>query len=204
MSDQDLYSITNEEIALLPKLAFNGTIKVIKTSDELDNELMALRKERVVGFDTETKPSFRKGENNLISIMQLATDSVALIVKLKETKVTNGLKQFLENPEIFKVGAAVRDDIKAIQKLRKINPEGFIDLQSLVPRYGIDSLSVRKMAAIVLGYKVSKSQQLSNWDADSLTEAQQQYAAVDAWACRLIYLKLLTFRPLNDVPKSNS
>jgi ribonuclease D len=185
-------SISKEEITLLPKAVFNGVIHIINSEEELNKWLPILLKQKLIGFDTETKPTFKKGDLNSIALLQLATSDIALLIRVKELGLPNQLIDLLESPTILKIGAAIRDDIKSLLKIKKFNPEGFIDLQSVVPEYGIESLSVRKMAAIVLGQKVSKSQQLSNWDAPSLTEAQQQYAAIDAWACREIYLKLIT------------
>lgn len=185
-------SISKEEIAQLPKVVFDGEILVIDNEDTLRQSLAFLKNEKILGFDTETKPSFKKGESNKIALLQLSTSKSALLIRVKSVGLPTELLKILEDPTVLKVGAAIRDDIKSLQKIRRFNPTGFIDLQSVVPEYGIESLSVRKMAAIVLGKKVSKSQQLSNWDAPSLTEAQQQYAAIDAWACREIYLKLIT------------
>ncbi|MDD3568767.1 MAG: 3'-5' exonuclease domain-containing protein 2 [Bacteroidales bacterium] len=184
--------ITKEEINQLPKAVYSGDIFVINSEDELLNHLPRLAKERIIGFDTETKPNFKKGQMNGIALLQLATPDLALLIKVKEVGLPKELIKILEDPTILKIGAAIRDDNRGLQKLGKFTPSGFIDLQNVVSEYGIASLSVRKMAAIVLGIKVSKSQQLSNWEATDYTEAQQQYAAIDAWACREIYLKLIT------------
>ncbi|MDY0254210.1 MAG: 3'-5' exonuclease [Tenuifilaceae bacterium] len=184
--------ITKEEINQLPKAVYSGDIFVISSEDELLKHLPRLARERTIGFDTETKPNFKKGQMNGIALLQLATPDLALLIKVKEVGLPKELIKILEDPTILKIGAAIRDDNRGLQKLGKFTPSGFIDLQNVVSEYGIASLSVRKMAAIVLGIKVSKSQQLSNWEATDYTEAQQQYAAIDAWACREIYLKLIT------------
>ncbi|MDX9848202.1 MAG: 3'-5' exonuclease [Tenuifilaceae bacterium] len=183
--------ITKEEVNQLPKAVYSGDIFVINSEDELIKHLPRLAKERIIGFDTETKPNFKKGQSNGIALLQLATPEIALLVKVKEVGLPKELVRVLEDRTILKIGAAIRDDNRGLQKVAKFMPAGFIDLQSIVAEYGIESLSVRKMAAIVLGLKVSKSQQLSNWDAPTYTEAQQQYAAIDAWVCREIYLKLI-------------
>jgi ribonuclease D len=184
--------ITKEEINQLPKAVYSGDIFVISSEDELLMHLPRLAKERIIGFDTETKPNFKKGQMNGIALLQLATPDLALLIKVKQVGLPKELIRILEDPTILKIGAAIRDDNRGLQKLGKFTPSGFIDLQNVVSEYGIESLSVRKMAAIVLGIKVSKSQQLSNWEATDYTEAQQQYAAIDAWACREIYLKLIS------------
>ncbi len=190
MSSAFLNTISNEEVAALPKLEFTGEIVVISSEEELIRWLPRLVTVSVLGFDTETKPTFRKGELNSIALLQLANSHLALLIRLKHTGITKPLISLLQNASILKIGAAIRDDLKALQKVKAFTPQGFIDLQNIVADYGIGELGVRKMAAIVLGKKVSKSQQLSNWNAPILSDAQQQYAAIDAWACREIYMKL--------------
>lgn len=184
-------TISNEDLALLEKAVYHGKIVVVRDEETLNTWLPMLQNDSIVGFDTETKPSFKKGEVNGIALLQLATSKVALLIKIKDVGLPKNLIDFLKNPNILKVGAAIRDDIKLLTKIKRFIPAGFIDLQNMVPNYGITSVSVRKMSGIVLGLKVSKSQQLSNWDLPNLSEAQQQYAAIDAWACQQIYLKLI-------------
>jgi ribonuclease D len=185
-------SISKEEVSNLPKIEFTGKIVVISAEDELNHWLPQLISQSILGFDTETKPTFRKGELNSIALLQLSNSKLALLFRLKQIGIPNALLDILQEPTILKIGAAIRDDIKSLQKIRTFAPAGFIDLQSIVPKYGIEDLSVRKMAAIVLKQKVSKSQQLSNWNAPALTQAQQEYGAIDAWVCREIYQKLVT------------
>lgn len=184
-------TISNEDLAQLEKAVYHGKIVVVRDEETLNTWLPMLQNDSIVGFDTETKPSFKKGEVNGIALLQLATSKVALLIKIKDVGLPKNLIDFLKNPNILKVGAAIRDDIKLLTKIKRFIPAGFIDLQNMVPNYGITSVSVRKMSGIVLGLKVSKSQQLSNWDLPNLSEAQQQYAAIDAWACQQIYLKLI-------------
>jgi ribonuclease D len=186
-------TISNESVINLPKAIYQGRIRVVNTHQELEQSMpLLLNKEHIVGFDTETKPNFKKGKTNTIALLQLATPNFAMLVRLKEVGLPKAIVKLLENPNIMKVGAAIHDDLKSLKAVEPFNPQGFVDLQHIVKDYGIENLSVRKMAAIVLGKKVSKSQQLSNWESATLTEAQQQYAAIDAWICREIYLKLLT------------
>ncbi len=190
-----LPSIDNEALKSLPRIHFSGQIVVVESETELNNWLPILVKETVVGFDTESRPSFKKGITNGISLLQLANSKLALLIQIKKTGIPNVLKGLLENPNIVKVGVAIRDDLKGLQALRKFNSKGFIDLQQMVPNYGITEMSVKKLSAIVLGSTVSKSQQLSNWEAERLTEAQLIYASTDAWVCREIYIKLLSSQP---------
>jgi ribonuclease D len=192
MSSSFSNNISKEEVTALPKVEFSGKIVVVSSEEELNHWLPELVSEKIIGFDTETKPTFRKGELNSIALLQLSNSNLALLIRLMHTGIPKPLFNFLQDPKILKIGAAIRDDLKSLQKIKKFKPEGFIDLQSIVPQYGIEELSVRKMAAIVLGKKVSKSQQLSNWNAPTLSEAQQQYAAIDAWVCREIYSNLIT------------
>lgn len=190
MSSDFLNTISNEEVSALPKLEFTGKIVVISSDEELSHWLPQLASDRVLGFDTETKPTFRKGELNSIALLQLANAHLALLIRLRHTGIPKQLVSLLQDASILKIGAAIHDDLKSLQKVKAFTPQGFIDLQNIVADYGIGELGVRKMAAIVLGKKVSKSQQLSNWNAPTLSDAQQQYAAIDAWACREIYIKL--------------
>lgn len=183
-------NIDNDEIVKLPRLSFAGEAFVISTEDELRDKIKLFSTSRILGFDTESKPSFKKGRNNGIALVQLSDEKTALIIRVKEVGLPNELVAILENDKIVKVGAAIRDDLKGLKSIRNFNPKGFVDLQQIAVNYNIEGQSVRKLAAIVLGVRVSKSQQLSNWEAESLSFAQIDYAATDAWVCREIYLKL--------------
>lgn len=185
-------NIDKETLNSLPRIRFTGQIVIAENENELAQWLPVLCEEQVIGFDTESKPSFKKGKTNGISILQLASSNLAIIVKIKSTGIPDILKELLESPQIVKVGAAIHDDLKGLNKIRRITPKGFIDLQRIAPGYGIEGLSVKKLSALVLGATVSKSQQLSNWDADVLSDAQKIYASTDAWVCREIYLKLIS------------
>lgn len=183
-------SINNDEIVNLPRLSFPGKVQVISTVDDLNSWINILAQSKLIGFDTESKPSFKKGRSNGIALLQLSSANLALIVRVKEMGIPPQLVNLLENESILKVGAAIRDDIKGLQNIQSFSPKGFIDIQKIATNYNIEELSVRKLAAIVLGVRVSKSQQLSNWEAPQLTGAQLDYAATDAWVCREIYIKL--------------
>jgi len=191
-------SIDKETLNSLPRIHFTGQIVVAEKESDLLQWLPMLCQEKIIGFDTESKPSFKKGKINGISLLQLANSKLAILVRLKKTGIPDTLKEFLENPEIVKVGAAIHDDLKGLQKLNRFTPNGFIDLQRIAPTYCIKELSVKKRSAVVLGATVSKGQQLSNWEADVLTEAQKIYASTDAWVCREIYLKLISHTPKQE------
>jgi len=184
-------TIENEEILKLPRISYPGEIKVISSESDLNTWLPILAKSRVIGFDTETKPSFKKGNINSVALLQLASEKIALIIRVNSLGIPKPLVHFLQDKNTIKVGAAIHDDIKSLQKIQKFIPNGFIDLQNLVKDKGIESKSVRKLAAIVLNVRVSKNQQLSNWESELLTEAQLQYAAIDAWICGEIYKKMI-------------
>lgn len=182
--------ITPEEINLLPPLGFSGEIVVADTAAIANEAIEYLMGCPMIGFDTETRPCFKKGTSNNVSLMQLSDDKYSFLFRLHMLKLENKFFKPLEREEIIKVGAAVRDDIKGLQKLRHFTPRGFIDLQTIIKDYGINDLSLRSMAAIVMEGRMSKAQRLSNWEAQQLTDKQQLYAATDAWACHQIYTKL--------------
>ena len=183
-------SITNEAITELPVGAFDGEIVVVDDKESMKRAYNSLVRSRVIGFDTETRPSFQRGHLYPMALVQLSNAGTAFLFRINKIPLSKKMLSLLENEKILKIGASIRDDIKGIQKQTPFKPGGFVDIQSIVGNYGIADLSVRKVAAIVLGIRVSKAQRLSNWEAQSLTPAQQLYAATDAWACREIYLKL--------------
>jgi len=149
-----------------------------------------LEGQKVLGFDTETKPSFRKGKRNRVSLIQLACDNTALLFRLNRIGIPDKLIELLSDTSIIKTGVAIHEDIRALQEIARFEPGGFIDLQKLVREYGIESASLKKITAIVLGFRISKSQQVTDWEAPVLTEAQKLYAATDAWVCYRIYSRL--------------
>jgi len=187
-------SVTAEELDSMPVASFSGEIKVIASSGEdFDRAVKYLSKQKVIGFDTETKPSFvAHSKRNQVAILQLAGVDRAYIFKLHNIGLPSGLVSILSSGKIIKVGAAVNDDINALCFHCKFQAKGFVDLQKIAYKWGIEVKSVRKMAAIILKMRVSKSQQLSNWEAAELTGAQINYAAIDAWICQKMYLKLLS------------
>lgn len=190
-------NINNDEIIKLPRQNFPGEAHVISTQEELEKWIGVLLQSNIIGFDTESKPSFKKGINNGISLLQLSTENIALIIRVKAIGIPPQLKKLLEDEKTIKVGAAIRDDIKGLRKIKDFAPKGFVDLQQIAANFKIEGQSVRKMAAIVLGVRVSKSQQLSNWESEQLTTAQIDYAATDAWVCREIFIKLNGINPTN-------
>ncbi len=183
-------SITKEQLRELPLFQFKGTIHIIDDAITLRAHAKKLSQQEVLGFDTETKPSFKKGKINKVALLQIATSNEAFIFRMHHLGLQDELLEILSNPCIIKVGAAIRDDIKLLQKVRPFEPGGFIELQDYVRKFGIENSGLSSLAGIVMNSRISKSQQLSNWEADALTEAQMLYAATDAWSCREIFLKL--------------
>ncbi len=183
-------SITSEEINLLPVGAFEGDIAVVDTPEAVGEACAYLSERPVIGFDTETRPAFTKGVTNRVALLQLSSGERAFLFRLNRIALERPIIRLLEDEKVIKIGAAIRDDLKGLQKFRHFTPGGFIDLQSIVGDYGITDLSVRKLAAITMGIKISKAQRLSNWEAQQLTPAQQRYAATDAWVSREIYMIL--------------
>ena len=201
-------SIQAEEIEKMPLGAFPGEIKVIDSPGlEYAAAIAYLMSQKVIGFDTETKPVFSPGHpHNNVALLQLSGKNRAFLFRVNKLGMRRLMCSILSNPSILKVGAAVHDDIRGLQVYRKFTPKGFVDLQKIAWEWGIRDKSVKKMAAIILGCKISKTQQLSNWEADELSPAQKMYAATDAWVCTEMYNKLqssekhpLTQEQLNPV-----
>jgi ribonuclease D len=183
-------SITKEEIAELPIRAFEGKIRVPLTEGEIYAAVDYLRKYPVLGFDTETRPNFRKGQHNNVALLQLSAGNEAYLFRLNKIKLPDVVKQLLADASITKVGAAIHDDLKALVKLSPFEPAGFIDVQTIAKQLGIENLGLRPLAALLMGIKISKAQQTSNWEIPYLTAAQKLYAATDAWVSLEIYTRL--------------
>lgn len=186
--------ISNEELSALPLSMFEGKIHLIQTIEEISDAVEYLKKQPVLGFDTETRPSFKKGQTFPVALLQLSTGDEAFLFRVNQIGLSPGLVKVLSSPSILKIGAAIRDDIKILQRVIPFKPAGFIELQDLVKDYGIENFSLKKLAGIVLGVRISKSQRLTNWEASVLTEQQQIYAATDAWVAYEIFTKL------NEIP----
>ncbi len=195
-------TIAKEELEAMEIAAFKGRIQVIDSEGEdFDKAVRYLSSRKVLGFDTETRPCFSSSQPRYgVALLQLSGAARAYLFRIKSLGMHKKLCSILANPKIVKVGAAVHDDIRGLQKYRHFEPASFVDLQRIVGDYGIRDKSVKKMSAIILGFRISKVQQLSNWEADRLSEAQVLYAATDAWVCRQMYMKLLASEkcPLQD------
>ena len=186
-------SITPQEIEKLEYASFPGKIHVIDSvGSEFNRAISYLRAQKIIGFDTETRPCFAQNQPRYgVALLQLSGPGKAFLFRINKMGMHRRLCNLLADPKIIKVGAAVHDDIRGLQKHHDFKPASFVDLQKSVWEWGIKDKSVKKMAAIILGCRISKTQQLSNWEADVLSESQCKYAATDAWVCREMYLKLM-------------
>lgn len=184
-------AISKEAVAEMPVVDYHGEIVVVDTQVKAAAALRELSRHRVVGFDTETKPSFHRGRSHNVALMQLATEDCCFLIRLNKIGFPLALRSFLENPEIIKVGLSVHDDFSVMRRVvDDLDPQGFIDLQEYVKYFHINDISLQKIYAIIYGEKISKNQRLTNWEAETLTEQQQKYAAIDAWACLRLYRTL--------------
>lgn len=189
--------ITKEDIRNLPLLAFGGKIHIVDSDKSLDNAISHLNDKKVLGFDTEKKPTFRKGDYNPTAMVQLSSINDAFLFRLNKIGYPKPLFDLMANNEITKLGISIDDDIKELEKLSKFNPAGFTDINNLTKEIGVKHIGVKKLAAIFLSHRISKGQQTSNWENEVLTESQRKYAATDAWICLKIYNELLEKGYLN-------
>ena len=173
--------------------SFPGKIYVIDSvGAEFNRAIAYLRSQKVIGFDTETRPTFSQDQPRYgVALLQLSGPDKAFLFRINKMGMHRRLCNLMASDKIIKVGAAIHDDIRGLQRRHDFQPAAFVDLQKIVCEWGIRDKSVKKMAAIILGIRVSKTQQLSNWEAERLSESQCRYAATDAWVCREMYLKLL-------------
>lgn len=188
-------SITKEEISTLPVESFPGQIIVIDEKAAAKRAVEHLSTFSCIGFDTETRPNFSKNHHHKVSLIQLSSDTTCYLFRLNKLGgIPSSLTGCFKNDQVRKVGLSLLDDFHAIRKLVDFTPANFIDLQKFAPKYGIKDASLQKIYAILFGKKISKKSRLTNWEADELTEAQQRYAALDAWACLHIYKHLTQSR----------
>jgi len=184
-------NISAQELEKYDLSWFKGELVVIEDIVTFKNNFPRLLNSAVLGFDTETRPSFHKGRNNKVSLIQLATADLACLFRINKIGIPPELAELLADPEIIKAGVAIHDDIRVLKRIKRFEPEGFVDLQKLVREFGIQSSGLKKLSAIILGFRISKRQQVTDWEAAQLSEAQQVYAATDAWVCHQIYTKLI-------------
>lgn len=181
--------IGKEELAVLPLCSLRGKIMVIDEPSQVEYAVNVLREARMIGFDTETRPSFVKGFRYHIALLQLSTVDICFLFRLQLIGHNEQLKELLEDQNVIKVGLSTHDDFHSLQSWMPCHPSGFVDIQRMVGHFGIQELALQKVYALVFGERISKSQQLSNWEAIPLTPAQQLYAAIDAWSCMRLFVQ---------------
>lgn len=180
-------TITKQQLAELEKETFDGEIYIVDHPSKVDEAVAYLSTQPALGFDTETKPAFKRGQVNNVALLQLSTEDECFLFRLNKIGYPDALEKLMSNDTIKKIGLSLRDDFAALRKRTGRRPENFIDLQLFVDKFGIEDNSLQKIYAIIFGKKISKSQRLSNWEAAELSPSQQSYAAIDAWACLRIY-----------------
>jgi ribonuclease D len=170
---------------------FKGKIIVINRISDVKKAVNYLLQQPILGFDTETKPSFKKGRVNKVALLQVSTHDIAFLFQLNAIGITDDIIKLLEDKKITKVGLSLSDDMRALSQRRKFKQGDFIDIQEIVKKIGIEDMSLQKIYANLFGKKISKSKQLSNWNTEILDDKQKKYAALDAYACICIYEKIM-------------
>ncbi len=183
--------LTKDEINLLPIQAWNGPIVLVQDDAALDAALKQLWKEPVLGFDTETRPTFTKGKTCLPALIQLSTADTAYLIQLTHLPFDDRVAELLASPRVLKVGVAIHDDMKALARIHDFTPAGVVDLAALARAKGIQAQGLRTLSANLLGFRISKSAQCSNWENRELSPQQVKYAATDAWVGRELYFHLI-------------
>jgi ribonuclease D len=189
--------ITKDEVNLLPVAIFGGKITIVDELSKIAPAIEELKRNAVVGLDTETKPSFTRGTHHKVCLVQISTLDHCFLFRLNKTNFPPALADFLADESVKKIGLSLRDDFSGLNKHHIFKPANFVDIQTIAQSYGIMELSLQKIYAILFGRKISKSQRLSNWESPELSEQQQRYAATDAWASLQIYLQLMTEQKLS-------
>ncbi len=193
-------TIDNDSVAMLPAARFPGRIVIVDREELVDAACADLQRYERIGFDTETRPSFRAGVSYKVSLLQLSTPDTCYLFRLSKIRLSNRILKLLGSRRVLKIGVDVTGDIRALRELREFKADGFVDLQHEAQRWGIEEKSLRKLSAIILGERVSKAQRLSNWEAGILTEQQQDYAATDAWVSLRLLEVLEEQKPNVDAP----
>ena len=186
-------------IPSLPRYAFDGKIYVVQSENEAERAVEVLKKSPILGIDTETRPTFRKGESHKVALLQVANEQMCFLFRMNEIGFLPRMANLLASPDVLKVGLSLKDDFLMLRRRNSdFKPSGYIDLQDYVKQMGIQDMSLQKLYANVFHKRISKSAQLSNWEADVLTESQKVYAATDAYTCIQLYKELKQLKATND------
>ena len=191
-----IHHYSKDLIQWLPLAAFGGEVIVVDTPEKVEEAVEYLSKQNAIGVDTESRPSFTRGVHYPTALLQIATEERCYLFRLTHVGMPQALADIFANPKITKVGLAFKDDIAGLRRRRDFKPANCIDLQTIVPKYGILDMGLQKIFAICFGRKISKAQQLTNWENSHLTPDQARYASTDAWATLLIYKDLMQTKPL--------
>ena len=187
-----------KRIQSLPQALFQGQIVVVSNEQEAEDAVNVLLRHRLLGFDTETRPTFKKGEWRHVALMQVSTHDVCYLFRLNKIGVPPCVVRLLENTEVTIVGLSVHDDIHCLHKRIQFTPGQFVDIQNMVGEIGIKDMSLQKLYANIFGQKITKREQLTNWERDTLTDKQMVYAATDAWACIMLYEEVMRLKETKD------
>ncbi len=186
------------QIQHLPKDNFAGRIVVVEEEKDVDQAVDYLLRQDILGFDTETRPSFRKGKLNAVALLQVATHDVCFLFRLNKIGMPRGIIRLLTDQRVLKVALSWRDDLCSLCRRKKFECAPFVELQDYAAELGIQDMSLQKLYANVFGKRIAKTQQLTNWENDELTPAQQLYAATDAWACVVLYEEMTRLKEIGD------
>ncbi len=182
--------MSKDEINNLDLISYNGDIHLIEDNYNLDIIFNEIAGHNIVGFDTETKPSFKKGDKNFVSLVQIAIPERVFLLRIHKIGLAKEIIDFFENDKILKIGVAIKNDARELQQIRAFQPKGFLELPDFAEQLGIEAKGLRGLAAIILKGRVSKGAKITNWEADVLSEKQKIYAATDAWACLEMYHRI--------------
>jgi ribonuclease D len=186
------------KIGALPRVLFEGRIVVVLSEWEAEKAVRYLLTQPILGMDTETRPSFRKGSVHQVALLQVSTYDTCFLFRLNQLGLSPSVKLLLEDTTVPKIGLSLRDDLNSLHRIGDFNAGYFIDLQNRVSEVGVEDMSLQKLYANFFGQRISKREQLSNWEADVLKDKQKLYAATDAWSCIMLYEELLRLEQTGD------
>ena len=188
-------NITKADVNELPLNKYEGSIILVEEKNAITEAVSVIARHDVVGFDTETKPVFVKGHYNDVALIQIAIPDRVYLFRINKTGLTHSLTDLFENPNIKKVGVGLKDDLVFLNKIKSFKPAAFEEVNEMVNELDIEANGLRKLTAIILGFRISKNAQVSNWEAKELNEKQKRYAATDAWVCLEMYNKIKNLLP---------
>lgn len=186
--------ISKAEINELPLIAWEGEIRILETAEAMQAAVDELKNESHLGFDTETRPTFKKGQYYPPALIQLATEGCVYLFRISKTKTLAPVRPILESPDILKTGVAIKDDVKELRAMEDFQPGGFVEIADITVKLGYENRGLRALAGLLLGGRISKAAQVSNWARPELDDKQIRYAATDAWISREIYRKAVAER----------